>query len=60
MAKKKKPTSKKLKRAKQVKRLRKDGDPRWKKAVRADLTDLAEDDEGVLVLAAAIKALLRE
>ena len=47
-------------RAREVARLRRQGDPRWKKAAKTDLEELAKDDEGIRLLAAAISALLRE
>ena len=50
----------KFKRARHIRKLRTQGDPKWKDAARADLEDLAEDDSGARVLAAAIKALLRK
>ena len=57
---KKSTSAKKLKRVKEIDKLRQAGDPRWKKAARADLEELAEDDSGASVLAAAIKAFLRD
>lgn len=45
-------------REQQVRRLKRDGDWRWRKAAQADLGALADDDEGTKVLAAAISAML--
>ena len=47
-------------RAREVARLRSQGDPRWKKVAKTELEELAKDDDGIRLLAAAISALLRE
>ena len=49
----------KFRRAETVRDLRLWNDPRWKKAAKLDLTELADDEEGLTRLTAAIKAILR-
>lgn len=48
-----------FRRAEMVRHLRLWDDPRWKKAAQLDLEELAEDDEGLDRLSAAIRAVLR-
>ena len=48
-----------FRRAEMVRHLRLWDDPRWKKAAQLDLEELAEYDEGLEWLSAAIKAVLR-
>ena len=50
---------KKFRRAETVRDLRLWNDPRWKKAAKLDLVELADDEEGLERLSAAIKAILR-
>ena len=46
-------------RAEQVRTLRDEGDPRWRRAAWTDLREAAEDDEGLERLAKAISVMLR-
>ncbi len=43
----------------QVRRLKREGDWRWRRAAQADLREMADDDAGAEMLARAIAAMLR-